>query len=168
MTQSINPVNTQELYETVSDDDYHSTMKLKINDVVSSVNNHAVVVDDERDDNICINNSDKQQIFIKNHPRRSLEAKQRRNRKRNNIFRARRYRLFIIRPIYYRFSMRLIEFILNKFNVKYIHIKITGASLIIGVKNEELRDYNEHLLPRYIFDRRHYYLYKKQYQQQQW
>ena len=167
LTQSINPVNTQELYETVSDDDYHSTMKLKINDVVSSVNNHAVVVDDERDDNICINNSDKQQVFIKNHPRRSLKAKQRRNRKRNNIFRARRYRLFIIRPIYYRFSIRLIKFILNKFNVKYIHIKITGASLIIGVKNEELKDYNEHLLPRHIFDRRHYYLYKKQYQQQQ-
>ena len=64
--------------------------------------------------------------------------------------------------------MRLIKFILNKFNVKYIHIKITGVSLIIGVKNEELKDYNEQLLPRHIFDRRHYYLYKNEYQQQQW
>ena len=166
LVQSTHPVNNQEVYETISDDDYDSNMKFKINGVASSVNNHVGVVDDKRVDNICINHNNKQPVLIKNHPRRSLAAKHRRNRKRNNTFRARFYRLFIVRPIYYRFSMRLIKFILNKFNVKYIHIKIAGASLIIGVENKEFKDYNEHQLPGHIFDRRDYYLYKNEYQQQ--
>ena len=70
------------------------------------------------------------------------------------------------RHIYHRFHMSLIKIILRQHDINYIHAKIVTGILVIGVENAILRQHNEQQLPDDIFDRRHYYLYRRQQRRQ--
>ncbi|CAF3753271.1 unnamed protein product [Rotaria sp. Silwood1] len=93
---------------------------------------------------------------------RSAEARKRRNRKRKLYFRMQRYRYFITRPFYYRFTMKLVRHILAEYNIYYTHVKPVDDLLLIGVKDKIIEQQNERRLLCDIFDRRHYYLFRRQ------
>ena len=68
--------------------------------------------------------------------------------------------------LYHQFAMALIKFVLHEYNISFIHIKIVGDLLIIGVTSENIQHYNDEQLPQDRFNRQHYRLYKHKYQQQ--
>ncbi|CAF4280848.1 unnamed protein product, partial [Rotaria sordida] len=114
------PNNSESLYEAISDDDNEPNPALPPNDNDLRVNNHDMVDD--------VNDYEQQQQSLTKkrqlHSRtRSAEARKRRNRKRNLYFRMQRYRYFITRPFYYRFTMKLVRYILAEYNIYYTHVK---------------------------------------------
>ncbi|CAF3132105.1 unnamed protein product [Rotaria sp. Silwood2] len=91
---------------------------------------------------------------------RSDDARKRRNRKRNLYFQMRRYRHFITRSFYCRFTIKLVRHILAKYNIHYIHVKLFDDLLIIDVKNKIIQQQNERRLPGDIFHKHYYYLFR--------
>ncbi|CAF4302931.1 unnamed protein product, partial [Rotaria sordida] len=95
--------NNESLYEAISDDDNAPNPALPPNDNDLYVSNHDMV------DDVSGYEQQQQQSLTKKrqlHSRaRSSEARKRRNRKRNLYFRMQRYRYFITRSFYYRFTM---------------------------------------------------------------
>jgi hypothetical protein len=154
-----NVINKDLLYETISDDDGPTTALLPYNNDLR-INNHNVVGDAE--DHEQQHSTVKPQL---GRQRRSIEARKRRNRKRNNTFRLRRYHYHITRRVYYRFTKKLIRNILHQYNIDYTHVKTVDEVLIIGVKNDEMKQQNEKQLPYDIFDRYHYFTHRRHSQQ---
>ncbi|CAF0964784.1 unnamed protein product [Rotaria sordida] len=160
------------LYEEIPNDDNELNKALPLNNNESlyealpannndlRVNNHDIV------DDVSDYEQQQQQSLTKKrqlHSRtRSAEARKRQNRKRNLYFRMQRYRYFITRPFYYRFTMKLVRHILAKHNIYYTHVKPVDDLLLIGVKDKIIEQQNERRLPGDIFDRRHYYLFHRQ------
>ncbi|CAF1646214.1 unnamed protein product [Rotaria sp. Silwood1] len=146
--------NNDALYEPISDDDdYESNMMLQVNNDELNVNNHSMVDDDK---------SNEQCAPVKHksyHHSRSIEAR-RRSRKRNNVFR-RRFQYVMTRPVYPRFTMKSIRKILRRYDISYIHIKIEQELLIIGAKNNKIKDQNKLKLPINTFCRHNYYAFRR-------
>jgi hypothetical protein len=95
---------------------------------------------------------------------RSTEAKTRRNRKRNLVHRSRRFQTKIVRPIYRRFTARMIRQILHTKSIHFTHIKIDTVAerdsfLTIGIKHRESRHRYNQQLPNNAFDRTAYRAY---------
>ncbi|CAF1246123.1 unnamed protein product [Rotaria sordida] len=82
-------------------------------DQVNSVNNHSVIVDGMNNPN------EHHQQRIKK--KRSLQAKQKKNRKRNNKLRSLRYKYYLTRSYYYRFKPRIVKKVLRYYGVQYRH-----------------------------------------------
>ncbi|CAF1119595.1 unnamed protein product [Rotaria sordida] len=66
--------------------------------------------------------------------------------------------------MYHRFTMKLIRNILYHYNIRYTHIKTVAELLVIGVENDIIKQQNEQQLPNDIFNRYHYYLYRRHFQ----
>ena len=94
---------------------------------------------------------------------RSVEARKRRNRKRNLALRSLRDQHVLLRPLYYRFNIRQIKKILREREVRYIHLKLDKRSncLSIDVTKSELIERYFDLIPGNLFDRDHYHLFLK-------
>ncbi|CAF1481320.1 unnamed protein product [Rotaria sordida] len=140
--------NNESLYEAISDDD---------NDL--RVNNHDMVDDASDYEQQQQSLTKKRQLHSRT---RSSEARKRRNRKRNLYFRMQRYRYFIVRPFYYRFTMKLVRHILAEYNIYYTHVKPVDDLLLIGVKDKIMEQQNERRLIDDTFDRSHHYLFHRQ------
>ena len=71
---------------------------------------------------------------------RSIEARQRRNRKRNLHLRPFRDRHVRVRPLFHRFTMKQIKQLLPERDVRYVHLKADRRSnyLSIGMKKSDL------------------------------
>ncbi|CAF1454661.1 unnamed protein product [Adineta ricciae] len=97
------------------------------------------------------------------HQQRSIKARNRKNNKHNKQRRKHRYRHFIKRRCYYRFTMYEMKKILRYYGITFTHVKFdeTSENLIIGLKNEENRSEAEHQLAIDIFNRRSYYHYRR-------
>jgi len=93
--------------------------------------------------------------------RRSAQAKNRRNRKHNRSRRKFRFRHTIRRKVYHRFKMHLIRKILRMYQIHFIHVKMDGDYLVIGLKNDESQIEAEHNLAQDIFNRQSYFYYRK-------
>ncbi len=98
------------------------------------------------------------------HQRRSMESRRRRNRKRNNTHRTRRYQHYIIRPMYYKFNMPLVKKILKQHDIKYAHVKVVNGLLIIGVRNDKIKQKYQEQIPEHIFDRQNYQYHRRHHQ----
>ncbi|CAF3986038.1 unnamed protein product [Rotaria sordida] len=151
--------NNESLYDSISDDDNEPNSALPPNDNDLCVSNHDVV------DDVSDYEQEQQSLTKKRqlHSRTlSAETRKRRNRKRNLDFRMQRYRYFITRPFYYRFTMKLVRHILAEYKIYYTHVKRVDDLLLIGVKDKIIEQQNERRLLGDIFDRRHYYLFRRQ------
>ncbi|CAF1344750.1 unnamed protein product [Rotaria sordida] len=144
--------------QSISDDDNEPNSALPPNDNDLRVNNHDMV------DHLSDYEQQQQSLTKKrqlNSRTRSAEARKRRNRKRNVYFRMQRYRYFIIRPFYCRFTMKLVRHILAEYSIYYTHVKPVDDLLLIGVKDKIIEPRNDRRLPGDIFDRRYYYLFRR-------
>ena len=117
-----------------------------------SVNSHIVAVND-------VVNPPEQQHSEKK--RRSFEAKQKKNRKRNMQLRLTRFKYYFNRPYYYRFKSKIIRKILRYYRVQFRHIKFSNNQVVLGVKNEKARREYEEALPYDCFGKRNYELFRK-------
>ncbi|CAF4150870.1 unnamed protein product [Rotaria sordida] len=145
--------------QSISDDDNEPNPALPPNDNDLRVNNHDMV------DHVSDYEQQQQSLTKKrqlNSRTRSAEARKRRNRKRNLYFRMQRYRYFIVRPFYYRFTMKLVRHILAEYNIYYTHVKPVDDLLLIGVKDKIMDQQNERRLIDDTFDRSHHYLFHRQ------
>jgi len=122
-------------------------------DHVKNVNNHSVIVDGMN------NPIEHHQQRIKK--KRSLQAKQKKNRKRNNQFRLIRYKYYLTRSYYYRFKSRTVKKVLRYYGVQYRHIKFRDDRVVIGVKTDAARHDYEETLPYNCFNRRNYWRFRK-------
>jgi hypothetical protein len=145
-------VKNDPLYEIIPDEDGEPmTIPLLPNDNDLSVDNRNVVDD-------VINQE--QHLSVKPQPgrnRRSVEAHKKRNRRRNNTFRSRRYHYYITRRLYHRFTMKSIRQILDQHHIDYTHIKTVDGTLVIDAKSDMIKERNQQRLPDEVFDRYHYY-----------
>ncbi|CAF4184300.1 unnamed protein product, partial [Rotaria sordida] len=156
LNKALPPNNNESLYEGISADDNEPNPTLPPNDNDLCVNNHSMVDDDK-------NNDQSDSVKYKSrHQNRSVEARRRRrNRKRKDVFRRRRFRYVMTRPVYSRFTIKSIRKILRQDNISYIHTKTKQELLIIGVKNNKIKDKNEPKLPIKIFNRHNYYAFRR-------
>ncbi|CAF2397096.1 unnamed protein product [Rotaria sp. Silwood2] len=76
----------------------------------------------------------------------------------------RRYRYYIKYNIYYRFTMKLIKEILRKNEIKHIHVEVVDVLLIIGFKNEMLKQQYQQQLSEELFTRHNYYQQRRHHQ----
>jgi hypothetical protein len=99
------------------------------------------------------------------HQRRSRPAKIRHNRKRARRQKDHRFDHPIRREFYYRFKSFMIRRILRLYQIPFAHMmkEKDGVNLVIGLRNEYLRQQAEHDLARHIFNRRSYFYYKSKY-----
>ncbi|CAF1401421.1 unnamed protein product [Rotaria sordida] len=151
--------NNESLYDSISDDDNEPNSALPPNDNDLCVSNHNMV------DDVSDYEQEQQSLTKKRqlHSRTlSAETRKRRNRKRNLYLRMQRYRYFITRPFYYRFTLKLVRHILAEYKIYYIHVKPVDYLLLIGVKDKIIEQQNERRLLGDIFDRLHYYLFRRQ------
>ncbi|CAF3293175.1 unnamed protein product [Rotaria sp. Silwood2] len=100
----------------------------------------------------------------KTHQQRSKGSRHRRNQKRNNTHRTRRYQYYLTRSMYYKFTMPSIKKILKQHHINYVHIKEADGILIIGVKNALIQQQYQNRIPEDIFDRKHYQIYQHHHQ----
>ncbi|CAF4737578.1 unnamed protein product, partial [Rotaria sp. Silwood2] len=158
---------TQPDLEEISDDEQQLTDTLPTNDIEFIIN----------EDNELIINNDEQVKLAEDrdrhpstpkrkstHQQRTKEARRRRNRKRNNTFRMRRYRYYIKYNIYHRFTMKLIKEILRTNEIKHTHVKVVAGLLIIGFKNEMLKQQYQQQLSEELFTRHNYYQQRRHHQ----
>jgi len=94
---------------------------------------------------------------------RSKEARNRRNRKRNRQLRPDRDRHVIYRQVYHRFNLKQLREFVADLNIRHAHVKPTRSSdmVSIGWKKSELVDRYFDQLPGDIFDKEHYYNYRR-------
>ena len=130
------------------------------NDIImmeGSVNNHQEVVDVQNDQN----------DIEKPRKHRTAQAKKKKNLKRNTQHRKRRFRYAVRRDVYRYFPMPMIKFILKRYGIKFVHVKIDEENsdlvIIIGLKTRHLRDETEHRLPMTLFNEKNYYYYRRKY-----
>lgn len=88
---------------------------------------------------------------------RSSEARLYRNHRRNIRRRRIRYVNHIKRFCYRRYSSYRIRLVLKQLGVDFVHIRVAGHQVIIGMKNRHQRDYFDDKLPLNIFDRDHFF-----------
>ena len=169
VSQFMGPVmNKQPNYEDIINDEQPSNYKLLVDDVelISNEDNEFILHRDEQikpiEDFKQTSTAQKQKSA---HQRRSLESKQRRNRKRNITHRMRRYQHYITRPIYSKFNMPLVTKILKKHDIKYVHVKVVNELLIIGLKHDMIKQKYKKQIPGDMFDRTNYYIYRSHHQQ---
>ncbi|CAF1095229.1 unnamed protein product [Rotaria sordida] len=158
-------INNDMLYEEISNDDNELNKALSLNHNESL---YEAILDDDNEPNPALPSSNNDLCVINHSMKRQLRsrirsagARKRRNRKRNLYFRMQRYRYFIIRSFYYRFTMKLVRHILAEYNIYYTHVKPVDDLLLIGVKDKIIEQQNERRLLGDIFDRRHYYLFRR-------
>ena len=96
---------------------------------------------------------------------RSVQARQRRNRKRNTVLRRYRNRHVVLRVVYHRFTIQLIKRVLRDLDVGYVHLTLNTSShvLSIGMKKDSLVDLYFDRLPGNLFDQDHYHDYSRRY-----
>ena len=96
---------------------------------------------------------------------RSVQARQRRNRKRNLVLRQYRDRHIVLRMVYHRFTIQLIKRVLRDLDVRYVHLKLNTSShvLSIGMKKPSLVDFYFDRLSGDLFDKNHYHDYCRRY-----
>ena len=96
---------------------------------------------------------------------RSVQARQRRNRKRNLALRRYRDRHIVLRMVYHRFTIQLIKKVLRDLDVRYVHLKLNTSShvLSIGMKKPSLVDFYFDCLSGDLFDKNHYHDYCHRY-----
>jgi hypothetical protein len=174
LNQLIEPVvNVHHLEDQINDDDIAQdvirnidddvnvelqiegpTMEIIMNDddQMNSVNNHSVVVDGMN------NPTEHHQQRIKK--QRSLQGKQKKNRKRNNKLRLIRYKYYLTRSYYYRFKPRTAKKVLRYYGVHYRHIKFEDDRVVIGVKSAAARRDYEETLPYNCFNGRNYWRFR--------
>ena len=116
-----------------------------------TVNNHNMVVNE-------VDNPSEQQQRIKK--KRSIQAKQKKNRKRNNQSRSIRFRYYLTRPFYYKFKSRTIRRILRQYGIQFRHIKKRYDRVIIGVKSDQARRDYEETLPYDCFSKKNYEMFR--------
>jgi hypothetical protein len=118
-------------------------------DYVDNVNNHSVVVDGMN------NPIEHHQQRIKK--KRSLQAIQKKNRKRNQTRRLHRYRYYVRQPLDDRYSMPLVRKVLDEYNIDYVHVKgDDNGYLIVGLKNKWIKKQYQQQIPEELFDGRNY------------
>ena len=143
--------------EPISDDEIiPHRMAVKSNDE-QNVNNHTVVVDAQE-----IEQEVPPVTFTSHSGRRSVPSKKRRNKKRNQVRRLRRYDQYIIRPIFHKFRMKLIKKILDNYDIDDEHVKLVGENLVIGIRKRASVEENEQKLPRDAFNQYNYYKHRHQ------
>jgi hypothetical protein len=165
-------------YETISDDDIdEQPINEDIDIDILSIQAPVFVDDDSHDDfriidddsrvftrqgveNVDDNDQNVKKRRTTKHQRND-EYRKRRNKKRTNYFRSQRYRYFISRQFYHRFTMATVRNILDKLDIHFTHVKDEGDLLVIGVKDEQRQQEYEQLLPRDVFDRSHYWQHRK-------
>ncbi|CAF1463197.1 unnamed protein product [Adineta steineri] len=91
------------------------------------------------------------------HTDRSVGARAYRNKKRYAAQRARRYPDHLTRYLYRRFTRKMVGKIFKKLQIKFKYIKRDGNQVLIGMKNEELKEQFDKLLPLDMFDKDHYH-----------
>jgi hypothetical protein len=122
-------------------------------DGVESVVNHIEVFNEA--DNPP---EEQQQQRIKK--RRSIQAKQKKNQKRNNQLRSTRFRYCLTRPFYYKFKSRTLRRILRHHGVQFRHIKKVQDRVVIGVKTDQARRDYEGTLPYNCFNKKNYEVFR--------
>ncbi|CAF3861017.1 unnamed protein product, partial [Rotaria sp. Silwood1] len=50
--------------------------------------------------------------------------------------------------------------ILKQHDVKYVHVKVVDGTLVIGVKNNMMKQKYQDQIPENMFDRKHYEIYQ--------
>lgn len=88
---------------------------------------------------------------------RSDQARLNRNRQRNHRRRRIRYLYCVMRLCYHRYTCHRIRVVLKQLGVDFGHIKLIGRQVIIGMRNQYLRDHLDDQLPLNIFDRAHFF-----------
>jgi len=123
------------------------------NDHVNNVNNHSVVVDEMN------NQIEHHQQRIKK--KRSLQGKQKKNRKRNNKLRLIRYKYSLTRSYYYRFNSKTVKKVLRYYGVEYRHTKFQDDRVVIGAKTKAARRDYEETLPYNCFNGSNYWRFRR-------
>ncbi|CAF2927306.1 unnamed protein product [Rotaria sp. Silwood2] len=137
--------------------------KLLVNEVELIIDEDNEFIINDNDDNKPIDDVERKPTDKKHrltHQQRSKASKQRRNRKRNKTHRMRRYQHYVTRPMYHKFTTPLVKKILQQHNIKYVHIKEVDGILVIGVKNDLIKQKYQKQLPEDLFDRTNYQIYQ--------
>ncbi|KAF9760567.1 hypothetical protein NGRA_3125 [Nosema granulosis] len=92
---------------------------------------------------------------------RSAQAKKKQNSKRNLKLRRNRFNYVLTRRLNYPFKMSAIKKVLYHYSIKYVHVKLVGEMVVIGVKNGMVKQDYEHALPQDCFNKDHYRSFKK-------
>ena len=143
--------------EPISDDEITPHRIMMHSNGEQNVDNHTVVVDAQE-----IEPEAPPVKFISHSGHRSVSSKKRRNEKRNQVRRLRRYDKRITRPIFHKFRMKLIKKILDNYNIDDEHVKIVGETLVIGIRKKASVEENERKLPRDAFNQYNYYKHRHQ------
>lgn len=70
------------------------------------------------------------------------------------------YQHYIVRRIYYEFTMHMARKNLKQNGFKHVHIKPINDMSIIGVKNDKIKRKYAKQIPEDIFDRRNYHIHQ--------
>ncbi|CAF1476360.1 unnamed protein product [Rotaria sp. Silwood1] len=143
LNKALLPNNNESLYEAISDDDNEPNPALPPNYNDLRVNNHDMVDDASDYEQQQQSLTKKRQLHSRT---QSAEARKRRNRKKNFIFECN----------------VIVRYILAEYNIYYTHVKPIDDLLLIGVNDKIIEQKNERRLLGDIFDRRPYYLFRRQ------
>ncbi|CAF4994801.1 unnamed protein product, partial [Rotaria sp. Silwood1] len=163
LNQLIEPVsNKQPDYEEISNDEPDANDRIQVNNMELIINEENEFIIDDNEQNKPPEDVKEKPTKSKHKPHRlrSQASRQRRNKKRNNTHRIRRYHHHIIRSIYYKFNAPLARKILKQHDVKYVHVKVVDGTLVIGVKNNMMKQKYQDQIPENMFDRKHYEIYQ--------
>ena len=131
------------------------TADVIMNDIINidggeSVDSHIVVVNEVE------HPPEQQQQQQRNRKRRSIQGKQRKNKKRNTKLRLTRFKYYFTRSYYYKFKSKMIRKLLRRQGVQFRHIKKGDDQVVIGVKSDEARRDYEETLPYDCFNKKNY------------
>jgi hypothetical protein len=167
VSQLIGPVtNKQPDYEEISMDEQELNDKLLVNNIELIMNEDNELTIDENEEIKSIEDIEQKQKST--HQRRSMKSRQSRNRKRNNTHRMRRYQHYITRPMYHKFKMPLVRKILDQRDIDYTHVKEVNGLLIIGVKDDKIKQQYQDHIPEDMFDRQNYQYHRSHHQHHQY
>lgn len=108
--------------------------------------------DTHRDSHMVPTENDDHLIIMEN----QLEKKKGKNRRKNQRNRRNRYRIEVIRHIYYKFDENDVKDILIHSNIRFTNVNIEGRTLFVGVKNEFTRKRLDQLLTEDMLTEEHY------------
>ena len=151
--QVTNNMNNQIHYENDEDDEEQrdeSLLSVQTQSPLSMMNEELEISIDDQE-NVHYDSSHRKNFF------RSEEARRYRNCRRNYRRRRLRYRFYLVRQCYSRFTIHRIRTILKQLHVAYTHIKIKDHNVIIGMKSQTSCDYYNERIKLDLFDRNHFF-----------
>jgi hypothetical protein len=143
----------QDVIQNLNDDNVELQVEVPTADVVMDVNNDDGVVNEV--------DNPPEQPRQRVRKRRSIQARQKKNQRRNTQLRLNRFKYYLTRPYYHKLESRIIRKILRRrYGIQFRHIKKVQDRVIIGVKTDQHRRDYERTLPYNCFSKKNYEMFR--------